>query len=172
MKHRSLDNLKRKAAGRPEGYLADVRAHAQEWNEAEGWYTLADDDFAALRLKWTSISNRPNRRQVTTRPAATTHRSDCGDRYKAELHVRFGGAPCGACEAERKRMNTMTVAECIADRENIIGGTIARAKSHPNWWTRIKAKAADAVAPDATRRVIGEAFDAAMRAAGDAPHRA
>ena len=58
MHHRSLQNLHTKAKRRPEGYLADVLAHASEVNEAEGWYTLTDYDFRTLRKRWTPKQER------------------------------------------------------------------------------------------------------------------
>lgn len=85
-----------------------------------------------------------------------------GNRYKTELVLRLGGVPCSKCEDERRRMNGMTREQCIAERRQIVRGTIERAKSSRRWWDRVRAKLGDAVAPEAVERVVGECFDVAL----------
>lgn len=108
------------------------------------------------------------KRADLTGPKRTQAVSDCGDRYRAALHDRLGGVPCNACEAERRRMNGLTIEQCKAEREQIVDGTIQRATHHPKWSLRIKAKLADAVAPDELRRIIGGCFDRAIQDAAEA----
>lgn len=88
--------------------------------------------------------------------------SDIGDRYKQALARRLGGVPCGACAAEQKRLNTLTAEQVRAEREAIIEATVQRAKNLPRWRDRIRAKLGDAIAPETTRRIIGECLDEAL----------
>ena len=120
-------------------------------------------EFAAYSVEWDSSGQIVSNSIEFGSPLSEPKRAaGCGDLYSGELHDRLGGIPCGACDKERRRMNGMTVAECRAEREAIIEGTIERAKGSTRWWDRIRATVGDTLAPDELRRIIGECFDRAM----------
>lgn len=85
-----------------------------------------------------------------------------GDRFAAALHNRLGGIPCGACQQEQRRLNTLAAEQVKAERTEIIEATVKRAKNLPRWRDRIKAKLGDAVAPEQLRRIIGECLDLSL----------
>ncbi|MBI1389925.1 MAG: hypothetical protein GC154_15905 [bacterium] len=88
--------------------------------------------------------------------------SDIGDRYRSEMKAAFGGIPCGTCEAERKRLNTLTVGEAEAEFDQIVEATIRRAKNSPHVWDSMRARVADVVIPAKFREMIGSCLRRAI----------
>jgi hypothetical protein len=78
------------------------------------------------------------------------------------LYRTVGGVPCGACEAERVRLNGMMAKLVQAKFDLIVEATIQRAKALPRWWDRIRAKVGDAVAPERLRRLVGGCLQRAI----------
>ena len=132
-----------------------------------GSWRIEIDASGVAAAEWVHL-NTPDEAAAWMPPGRAIDVSTSGDCYTRQLHDRLGGIPCGACDKERRRMNGLTVAECQAERSEIVEGTIERAKGSPRWWDRIRAKVGDAIAPDELRRIVGECFDRALEKAESA----